>query len=197
MKATFAKTALALAALIATSTAANAQVNSRFVQTIDNQATTQTAPNQARVTPSVTASPTNGQWVDDADVAPALPAPRFQIAPPIIEPETCQFIPRLQFDGRMIPHVGMQVVHTDHGGVAEKLGLEAGDIIVRIDGRRIDGVNDYKTALHNAAYHNHGHLDLLVRNVRWRPGSTYHQKYVHLHADLPRVCPVVPAIAAR
>jgi len=186
MKTTF-KTALTLAALFAVTTSATAQVNSRFATQIQNGTSDQ---NAVQVAPDFEAAP--GQ----VQVAPEFAPPAAYIAPEVFEPPTCNFIPKLQFDGRELHGVGMQVVHTDHGGVAERVGLEAGDIIVQIDGQPIHCATDYTSALDRAARYNGGHVDLLVRNVRWVPGCNLHKKYVSLHADLPKIC-LVPAVASR
>ena len=116
---------------------------------------------------------------------------------PLVLPPTCNRLPKLQFSGRLIPGVGMQVIDVVFGGVAYGVGLEPGDVIVQIDGRRIANPFDYENALLNAAIYQDGHVDLVVRNVRYQPGCRINQEFVQVHADLPSRCYVPEVIAAR
>ncbi len=116
---------------------------------------------------------------------------------PLVLPPTCNRLPKLQFSGRLIPGVGMQVIDVVFGGVAYGVGLEPGDIIVQIDGRRIANPFDYENALLNAAIYQDGHVDLVVRNVRYQPGCHINREFVQVHADLPIRFYVPEVIAAR
>lgn len=204
MKTKLTTTVLTLTAIFSAMVSANAQAPERFLnvlQNIDNQV----AP-QIQVTPKIEMPPAVKKappskmkpkvLPDKTMVVPERTVPQMYVAPSMPEDTTCQFITRLQFSGRMTPGFGMEVVHTDHGGVAKSIGLESGDVIVQINGRPIRTEADYRNALLNAARFNDGHLDLVVHNVRWYPGSTFHRQYVSLHADLPQAC-LVPAVAAR
>lgn len=106
------------------------------------------------------------------------------------------FIPKLGFSGRIIDGYGMEVTFVRYGSVAQAIGLEAGDVIVKIDGQPVHCVTDYETALQNAATHGGGQVDLVVRNVRYRPGCSINPKFVQLHANLPRVA-FTSTVAAR
>lgn len=100
-------------------------------------------------------------------------------------PTTCEFSPKLGFHGRLIAGVGMQIVSVNYGGVAHREGLETGDIIVEINGRRIVQEYDYERALVDAAVYGHGHVNLLVKNVRYRPGCSVNPPLVQVNSQLP------------
>ncbi len=87
--------------------------------------------------------------------------------------------PRLGFHGHMIHGYGMRVDHAHVGTPASQAGLEGGDVIWRIDGRRILSRFDYDNALRNAAMYQGGWLTLTVRNVRYDMGMSY-QKFVNV-----------------
>ncbi len=126
----------------------------------------------------------------------AVPAVQRFVAPPaLVLPPTCGFQPQLEFSGRMIPGVGMQVLSTKFNGVAMRTGLEPGDIIVEINNRRITNDAAYAESLFNAAVYGGGHVDLVVKNIRYRPGCTLNPEYVTRHADLPEHCTSGIAVA--
>lgn len=75
--------------------------------------------------------------------------------------------PRLGFTGQMIYGYGMKVLSVAWGTPAQRIGLETGDVIVRINGRQIRSQFDYDQALRDAATYNGGQVNLLVRNVRF------------------------------
>lgn len=103
----------------------------------------------------------------------------------VVDPDHCPHTPRLGFTGHMHYGQGMYVERVRRGSLAERLGLEAGDIIVEINGRRIRSDRDYAWALTEAAQHHDGHIDLLIDNVRarngWDPGA---QRFVTVHGHL-------------
>ena len=83
--------------------------------------------------------------------------------------------PRLGFHGHMIPGYGMRVDHVLYGTPAQQIGLERGDVLWRIDGRRILSRMDYDQALQQAAWYQGGWLTLTVRNVRYDMGMSSQQ----------------------
>ena len=127
-----------------------------------------------------------------------VPAPTVVPNPTYVVPTTCAFLPKLQFNGTMT-HLGLQVISVDYGGVAERIGLEPGDIIAAINGQPILCDQSYKQVLTQAAVYGGGNITLKVRNVRWTPGCLHTQKYVTIATQLPRrsVAAIPASIAVR
>ncbi len=90
---------------------------------------------------------------------------------------------RLGFDGQ-ITCEGMRVLNVQWGSFVKQIGLESGDIITHINGRKVTSLQRYQYLLRFAVENNHGHVDLRIKNVRanWDP---YAQRYVQRHLDLP------------
>ena len=129
-------------------------------------------------------------------VQSVVPAPVVIPSPIYVVPETCAFLPKLEFNGAMT-HRGMQVVSVNYGGVAQRIGLESGDIITSINGQQIHCEQSYRQALAQAAVYGGGNVTLQVRNVRWTPGCLHTQKFVTIGTQLPRrVIAAVPAVVA-
>lgn len=106
-----------------------------------------------------------------AVAGPVLPlAPRLRpIAPHPVNP----FTPRLGIMGHIQYGRGMVVDSVNHGTVAARLGLERGDMIVRINDRQINNDRGYQEALWSAARYLDGYVDLVVVDVR--SGRTTHR----------------------
>ncbi len=83
--------------------------------------------------------------------------------------------PRLGFHGHMIHGFGMRVDHVLYGTPAQQAGLEGGDVIWSINGRRIFSRFDYDSALQTAAMYQGGWVTLTVRNVRYDTGMSSQQ----------------------
>ena len=75
--------------------------------------------------------------------------------------------PRLGFTGRAIWNWGMHVDQVYYGSTAARQGLERGDVIMSINGRRINSMGDYFSAL-SAANYQGGWISMVVDNVRAR-----------------------------
>lgn len=131
----------------------------------------------------------NRRYSDPAAIPQAYVQPSVM---PVL-PESCGFIPKLGFYGRLIPGVGMEVVNVNYGGIAFQKGFEPGDIIVEINGRPILYDFDYETALVDAAVYSYGQVSLLVRNVRYQPGCMINREFVRVYARLPMRHPHVHA----
>lgn len=84
-------------------------------------------------------------------------------------------VPRLGFMGQMINGHGMRVVSTSYGTPAYRAGLEHGDVIFYIGGRRILCKHDYDTALMDAVLVNGGFVSMVVRNVRFDMGLSFQE----------------------
>lgn len=131
-------------------------------------------------------------------VQPTVPAPVVALDPTYVVPATCAFLPKLQFNGTMTDR-GLQVISVNCRGVAERIGLEPGDIITSVNGQPIHCEQSYKQALVQAAVHGGGNVTLQVRNVRWTPGCLHTQKFVTIVAQLPRrtVTTIPASVVAR
>jgi|GEM_PF-1560792 len=109
------------------------------------------------------------------------------VAPPMHQPHV-----RLGFEGVITCH-GMQIVQVVWNGHAQRIGLESGDVITHINGRRVTSLGVYQRLLQDAVVHDHGHVSLRIRNIRatWDPCA---QRIVTRHLDLPHFgSPGVPA----
>lgn len=81
--------------------------------------------------------------VGAAVAGPAMPVqPRLRpiVPPPVANPAT----PRLGFMGHMQRNWGMVVDSVNSGSTAARMGLERGDMIVRINGRQINSDRSYQ-----------------------------------------------------
>lgn len=104
--------------------------------------------------------------------------PRVRVAPVVGSPVPGSQ-PRLGFMGEMIHGYGMRVLSTNYGSPAQLAGLERGDVIFYINGRRILCQYDYSAALQDAAMYRGGYVSLTVRNVRFDMGLSY-QEFVNV-----------------
>lgn len=80
---------------------------------------------------------------------------------------------------------GYKITRVSCGSVAERMGLECGDIIMSINGCDIDSTRDLVNALDKAACKYNGRINLLVENGRWTQGCSY-DRYVRLRGNLFR-----------
>lgn len=85
--------------------------------------------------------------------------------------------PRLGFWGTWIPGQGVVVKRVFPGSFAAKYGIEPGDMIVEVNGRRVTSQASYYQALSQSRYTRIANV--LVKNVRYYPGGSAHP-YVHL-----------------
>lgn len=110
-------------------------------------------------------------------------APQVRMAQPVIGTPT-PGQPRLGFMGQMVYGYGMRIVAVNYGSPASRLGMERGDVIFSINGRRILSQYDYDGALQEAAMYRGGYVSLTVRNVRYDMGLSY-QQFVNVSTVLP------------
>ena len=100
---------------------------------------------------------------------------------PQVNPQYPQ--PKLGIWGHM-DYRGMVVDSVAPNSPAAKLGLESGDVVVRINGQRVDSIFTYQTLLRDAVNYKHGHVSVLVENIRWHSGQSF-EKYVTSTTHLP------------
>ena len=126
---------------------------------------------------------------------------QLQVAPPAGQQQTLQQgEPRLLVQPELnpgyvnpAPTLGIQAV-MNYGWVevtgtvlrspASRLGLEPGDRILEINGRKIHGLDCMTAALRDAAEFNNGQIQVLIDNVRARRGEYGAQRYVTGHTYL-------------
>lgn len=103
--------------------------------------------------------------VGAAVAGPAMPVqPRLRpiVPPPVTNPAT----PRLGFMGHMQRNWGMVVDSVNSGSTAAWMGLERGDMIVRINGRQINSDRSYQESLWSAVRFQNGKVTVTVVDVR-------------------------------
>jgi len=91
---------------------------------------------------------------------------------------------RLGFTGVFIPGQGIQILSVNSYGLAARYGLESGDIIRRVNNVMVASSSHFDQLLANAIYYHYGHVDLMVRDVRFDWGMSY-QEFVTVHMQLP------------
>lgn len=101
------------------------------------------------------------------------PQPRLRphFPPPVVHP--IPVTPRLGIMGHIEYGYGMVVDSVNYGTVANRMGLERGDVIVRINNRQINSDSSYQQALFQAHQTQGGFVDLVVIDVR--TGMTRHR----------------------
>ncbi|MDB5336250.1 MAG: hypothetical protein JWN70_1869 [Planctomycetaceae bacterium] len=99
-----------------------------------------------------------------AFAGPMMPMqPRLRpIDPPIVNPGT----PRLGIMGHLQYNWGMVVDSVNPGSTADRMGLERGDKIVRINDRQINSDRSYQESLWSAVRFQNGFVKVTVVDVR-------------------------------
>ena len=91
--------------------------------------------------------------------------------------------PRIGVYGRIVSN-GMRVDRVNYDSVAYDAGLERGDVIMKINGRRITSMATYRRALQEAVDFRDGRVTMTVENIRWHTGESS-QRYVNQTIYLP------------
>lgn len=81
-----------------------------------------------------------------------------------------QTAPRLGFMGHMKFGWGMMVDYVNFGTTAQRVGLESGDVIVRVNGQRVQSARHWNYLMWQAVQRYGGRVSLKVDNVRARQG---------------------------
>lgn len=94
---------------------------------------------------------------------PQVVGPVVPVAPPVV---VTSMMPvhrpyRLGFRGIDVGW-GVEIVSLDYGGTAAQIGLEPGDVIVQLNGRRVMSINDYHAIMARSG----GFVQLVVRDHR-------------------------------
>lgn len=74
-------------------------------------------------------------------------------------------LPKLGFDSQLIAGYGEQVTYVERGSTAFRLGLEAQDVILSLNGKRLTQRGAWQTALQNAVAEG-GVVTLTIRDAR-------------------------------
>ena len=107
-----------------------------------------------------------------------------QQAVPVVVPTDANR-PKLGVNGYMV-NSGYKLTYVAPHSVAQKMGLEAGDIIMRINDVYPRSQRELVIALDEAARSFYrGKIDMRVENVRWHLGQS-NQRYVNLQGNLYR-----------
>lgn len=106
-----------------------------------------------------------------------MPDNRIRVAPPS---EIC-CTPKLGFSGTIVCN-GIRVDHVNRWSPAGEMGLEPGDVIMRVNGRNFRSHAEFQQLLRDTLAYRNGHLDLTVKNIRPYP------PVVHVHTDLVHTC---------
>ena len=117
---------------------------------------------------------------------PVQPRLRPLVPPPVVTPQA----PRLGIMGHVRQNWGMVVDSVNRGTTASRMGLERGDVIVRINNRQINSDRSYQESLWNAVRFQNGHVDALVVDVR--TGRTVHRTgrlFTGASSSQPRFAP--------
>ncbi len=77
----------------------------------------------------------------------------------------CYELPRFGFSSFSINGFGERVTGVRWGGIAQRMGLESGDVILSLNGYRLTYHGSWTDALREAVY-NGGYVQLRVRDVR-------------------------------
>jgi len=90
-------------------------------------------------------------------------------AAPLVGPgATAATTPRLGFYGRVQPNWGLMITSVTPGSLAARAGLEPGDVIMTVGGRRVNCYHDYLSGLQTAVQYQGGNVTLMIDNVRTR-----------------------------
>lgn len=119
---------------------------------------------------------------------PVMADPKLGYLNPEGEAEPWIEAPQLGFYGQVRPGWGIMVLDVIPGSLAERTGLECGDVIMRADGRRITSHASLRQALIHAERYHGGAIQLLVDNVRARHGG-WGRRFVTVEVHLLDECP--------
>lgn len=87
------------------------------------------------------------------------PAPR-------VVPQPDYDLPRFGFESFNLHGVGERVTHVSRRGLAAEMGLERGDVVLRMNGHRLDYHGSWNDALREAMFNHGGWVRLSIRDVR-------------------------------
>lgn len=135
------------------------------------------------------AYPSQAVMAQDEDETYAVTLEDEEAAPAMVEDRDDRMVdpgvptPRLGFHGRIVSN-GLRVERVDYGSVAFDAGLERGDVIMKVNGRRLTSMSGYRRALLEAVDYRDGRVTLTVENVRWHTGESS-QRYINRTVYLP------------
>lgn len=99
---------------------------------------------------------------------PAAAQHNTRVAPLVGPGAQSATTPRLGFYGQVQPNWGLMITSVTPGSLAARYGLEPGDVIMSIGGRRINCFHDYLGGLQAAVNYQGGNVTLMIDNVRTR-----------------------------
>ncbi len=86
-------------------------------------------------------------------------------------------LPKFGFSSFTMDGYGERITGVRWGGIAQRMGLESGDVILSLNGFPLNYHGAWKDALHQAVYHGNGYVNLRVRDVR-TGNVAFRQTYV-------------------
>lgn len=96
----------------------------------------------------------------------AFPGQQPRVRPEVVPPVVTPVVPRLGIMGHIEFGWGMSVDAVVRGTAASRIGLERGDVILRINGQEITSDQAYRQALLNAVRFENGLLKMQIADVR-------------------------------
>ena len=123
---------------------------------------------------------------ENADAQQSRQVSRQSVAQVVVPPSKNR--PKLGINGFMVPsgnRMGYKLTYVAPGSVAQRMGLERGDVIRRINDIHPLSQQEVITALNEAASYYGGKLSMEVENIRWHLGQS-NQRYVGLKGNLYR-----------
>lgn len=85
---------------------------------------------------------------------------------PRVVPQPDYDLPRFGFESFNLQGVGERVTFVNRRGLAAEMGLERGDILLRMNGHRLDYHGAWNDALREAMFNHGGWVRLSIRDVR-------------------------------
>jgi len=99
------------------------------------------------------------------------------LQPTLVPGQGCYELPKFGFSSFNVNGYGERITGVRWGGIAQRMGLESGDVILSLNGFPLNYHGAWKDALHQAVYHGNGHVNLRVRDVR-TGNIAFRQTYV-------------------
>lgn len=133
--------------------------------------------------------PSHAAMAQEEDETYAITLEDEEAAPAMVEERDNRMVdpgiptPRLGFHGRIVSS-GLRVERVDYGSLAFDAGLERGDVITKVNGRRLTSMSGYRRALLEAVNYRDGRVTLTVENIRWHTGESS-QRYINRTVYLP------------
>jgi hypothetical protein len=118
----------------------------------------------------------------------AQPLVQIGIGMPAVQPPSQVFLPKFGFQSYNLSGIGDRITFVDCHGLAAEMGLEPGDIVLRLNGMPLNYHGAWNDALTHAIYDG-GVVTLAIRDVN--TGAVVHRT-TYLNGGAPVYGPVTP-----